>query len=223
MTNDEVAEASAALGVMLAALYGTARAAAGKPAADLFYALGDLSANAATVLRGGAIGTALWNAFGLAVGAGATVATMENARAAMLAQSPVSLPAIAVVNAGIRMALAAEVKILAATTFTSQQDVMAALVAIDGAFDAAEEYAADNHDPAVYQALIGAHAAVVRDLTARARPLPKLITYSTARGMTSHALANLLYGDASRADELRQEGKVIHPAFMPATGPALSE
>jgi prophage DNA circulation protein len=36
------------------------------------------------------------------------------------------------------------------------------------------------------------------------------------------AIAQALYGDAGRADELRAENKVVHPLFMPAAGRALS-
>jgi prophage DNA circulation protein len=35
-------------------------------------------------------------------------------------------------------------------------------------------------------------------------------------------MAYKLYDDASRCDELRQENKVVHPAFCPPTGRALS-
>jgi prophage DNA circulation protein len=31
-----------------------------------------------------------------------------------------------------------------------------------------------------------------------------------------------LYADASRADDLREQNQVVHPAFMPPTGYALS-
>ena len=148
---------------------------------------------------------------------------MERVRLAMLALTPRSIAAIAVATAGVRFALGREARILAATTFTSSQDVFAAVAQINGAFEAAEEFAADNRDPAAYQALIALHAAVVRDLTTRGASLPALVTYRVARVLTSHALANRLYGDASRCDELRAENKIIHPAFMPPTGTALSE
>jgi hypothetical protein len=35
-------------------------------------------------------------------------------------------------------------------------------------------------------------------------------------------MSNRLYYDASRADELRAENKVVHPLFMLPTGQALS-
>jgi prophage DNA circulation protein len=40
--------------------------------------------------------------------------------------------------------------------------------------------------------------------------------------MPSVALAHRLYADASRADELRNENKIVHPAFCLRDGRALS-
>ena len=148
---------------------------------------------------------------------------MELVRLAMEAEAPQSVAAVALTNAGIRMALAAEVQILAATTFVSRQDIDTALAALVAAFEDAVEYAADSGDSAVFQALIAAQAASVTDLNSRAQSLPAIVTYSFGRPMTSHALSQRLYGDASRADELRALNGVIDPHFMPAAGVALSE
>jgi hypothetical protein len=223
MTLAELNEAVADLGVMLKALAGVLVGAEGTDAANLYFAIGDLSANADSYLRTASLGAPLLNVFDLAFAAGATIGTLETVRTELTALTPTGLPAIAVVNAGIRMALAEEVKVLAATEFTSSQDVQAALAQINDGFDSAIEYAADNRDPTCYQALIAAHAAAVRDLTTRALSLPSIITYAFGRVMTSHALANRLYGDASRCDELRLENKIIDPHFMGITGTALSE
>jgi prophage DNA circulation protein len=40
--------------------------------------------------------------------------------------------------------------------------------------------------------------------------------------MPTLVMAYRLYADASRGDELRAENKVVHPAFSPAAGLALS-
>ena len=223
MTLDEISEAKTILATMLSALGNTLAGATGTPAADLLYGIGDLEANADTYLRAGAIGAPLLACFNDAVAAGATIASMELVRLAMEAEVPQSVSAVALTNSGIRMALAAEVQILAATTFASRQDIDAALDALVAAFDPAVEYAADSGESAVFQALIAAQAASVTDLNSRAQSLPALVTYSFGRVMTSLALAQRLYGDASRADELCALNKVVDPTFMPATGVALSE
>ena len=223
MSPYEISETTTILGVMMAALSGTLTAATGTAAADLYYAIGDLQANAATLIGSGVWGAQVLACFDLAVPAGASIADMEVVRLAMAAQSPLSVTAVALTNAGVQMALVEEVKILAATTFESRTDIDAALVALVAAFEGAIEYAADSGDSATFQALIAAQAAAVTDLNARAQSLPSLITYAFARVMTSHALAQRLYGDASRADELVALNKVIDPHFLPSTGVALSE
>ncbi len=223
MTVGDLEEAIGILKVLLTALLGTLSGEVGRQGAELRYAVGDLGANAASLLQAGTIFTPLWTCFENAFAAGATVPAFEVVRSIMLAQAPVSLTATEVVNRAIQMALAEEVKILAGTTFSSSQDVFAALAALNSAFDQAEEFAADNRDPSTYQALIAAHATATADLTTRAAYLPALVTYSYSRVLTSHALANSLYGEASRCDEIRAENKIIHPAFCPPSGTALSQ
>ena len=220
---DDRNEALGILGDMMTALQGSVPSAVGRPGAVFRYACGDLLASASIYLQTASLGTPLLNCFTQAIAAGATLTGMDAVRTTMSAESPTGQPGILVATAGIRFALIAEAQILADTTFVSSQDVFAALATISAAFDDAEAYAADNHDPATYQALIALGATVARDLTTRAAPLPRLTTYSFPRGTTSHVLAYRLYGDAGRAEELRAENKVIHPAFMPASGTALSE
>ncbi len=222
MTIDDINEALAILKGMMTALQGSVPSAIGRPGATFRYACGDLLALASGYLQTAALGTPLLNCFTLAIAAGAKMLGMEAVRQAILAESPTGQAGIMVTTAGIRFALIAETRILAATTFISSNDVFSALAMISAAFDDAEAYSADNHDPATYQALIGLGAAITRDLTTRAAPLPRLTTYAFPRGTTSHVQAYRLYGDAGRADELRAENHVIHPAFMPASGRALA-
>ncbi len=148
---------------------------------------------------------------------------MEAVRLALETETPQSVTAVALTNAGIQMALVEEVKILAATTFVSRTAIDAALTALIAAFEGAVEYAADSGDSATYQALIAAQGAAVTDLNARAQSLPSLITYTFGRVMTSHALSQRLYGSAAYCDQLVGMNGVIDPHFMPSTGAALSQ
>jgi prophage DNA circulation protein len=66
------------------------------------------------------------------------------------------------------------------------------------------------------------HAAITMHLTETARPLPRMIAFQFNMTMPSVVLAQRLYADASRADELRAENKIVHPAFCPRQGLALS-
>lgn len=223
MTLDDRDEAVAVLRAALTALQGAVPTQTGRTGALFRYACGDLLAQAATLVTIGAVGVPLKACFDQAVTAGATLNGFVAVRNAILVLALAGQPARVVAGGCYCLALGAEAKILSATTFTASDDALKALAVYGSAADAAQEWTADNHLPALYQSLIAMVSAVSRDLTSRAAPLPRLSTYAFPRGTTSHALACRLYGDANRADELRAENKVTHPAFMPATGIALSE
>ena len=223
MTLGDLNEALGVVDTMLTTLLGTLSGNVGREGAALRYAIGDLQAEAPALVSTGTIGLPLLGCFMAAFYAGAGYAAFDKVRLAMQAEAPIGLPGAIIANLGIRFTLGRQARVLAAITFTSSQDVFAAIAAVNGAFEAAEEYAADNRDPASYQALLALHAAVTQDLTTRAMSLPSLVTFTMPRILTSHALANRLYGDASRCDEIRAENKIIHPAFCPPSGTALSE
>jgi prophage DNA circulation protein len=77
-------------------------------------------------------------------------------------------------------------------------------------------------DQMTYRALVELHAAIIFHMIETARPLPRMLTFKFAEPMPSLQVAHRLYYDAGRADELRTENKVVHPAFMLPTGQALS-
>ena len=85
-----------------------------------------------------------------------------------------------------------------------------------------EEIAADDMDQMTYQALVRLHAAVTFFLVETARPLPRMLNFQFGAPMPTLVAAYRLYADAGRADELRAENKVVHPAFMRPFGKALS-
>jgi prophage DNA circulation protein len=121
------------------------------------------------------------------------------------------------------MVLVEQARILAATNFTSRQDVDRYFNAMHASFEQAETVAANNLDNVAYRALVKLHAAVTNDLANRSRPLPKMVTYTTATSKPALYLAQFLYQDPSRYQELIDENKPIRPLFMPRVGQALSE
>ena len=223
MTPDDVNEAVGVLQAALTALQAAVPGQSGRAGAEFRYACGDLLAQAATLIPAAAIGTPLQSCFDQAVAAGVTLNGLVAVRNAVTGLSLTGQPALYAAGGCYCLALGAEAKIIAATTFTSSNDVLATLPVVVAAFGAAQDWALDNHLSAQYQALLSLGAAVARDLQARAAPLPRLTTYSFPRGTSSIVLAYRLYGDANRADELRNENQVNHPAFMPPSGTALSE
>ena len=112
--------------------------------------------------------------------------------------------------------------VLAATIFVRREDVDAVRLKFNAAFDPAEEIAADEMAQTVYWALVSLHAAVTCHLYQTARPLPQMLQFRFAATRPTLVQSYRLYTNAGRADEMRAENKVVHPAFAPRQGRALS-
>jgi prophage DNA circulation protein len=74
-----------------------------------------------------------------------------------------------------------------------------------------------------YEYLVALSAALIQHLAATERMLPRLVSYQLAASLPALTVANLLYGDGARFDELIAENKTVHPAFMQRDLVALSE
>lgn len=81
--------------------------------------------------------------------------------------------------------------------------------------DAEIQVAGNSGADASYNALRSLRAAVVKDLTARGADLAALITISSRLPLPAPVLAQRVYRDSSRSDELVVEADCVHPAFMP--------
>ncbi|SDA12876.1 hypothetical protein SAMN02799622_00838 [Methylobacterium sp. UNC378MF] len=215
--------AVAALKAVLDALLASGVDAASQDGATLRQLCGALSADAVGQVQAGTFGPPLRACFTAATAAGATFVGMDRVRQTAQAVTAPDLPVQRVAQIAARLALTEMVNILAGTVFTSRQDVDAALARMNLAFAPAEDFAAGRFDNTAWRALTALHAACVRDLTARGRPLPRLVSYSFGTRMPLLTLANRLFGDASRAEQLLAENRdVVHPLFMPASGNAFS-
>ena len=65
-----------------------------------------------------------------------------------------------------------------------------------------------------YQNVVALSALLIQHLSATERELPRIVTYAMPINYPALALANRIYGDASRSDELADENETVHPAFM---------
>ncbi|EEZ0587018.1 hypothetical protein EY777_19305 [Escherichia coli] len=83
--------------------------------------------------------------------------------------------------------------------------------------DMALVLAGDRADDDMYNALLAVRSAFLSTMSERASGLSELLQVTTAQPLPALTLANRLYQDATRADELVQEARVPHPAFMPTT------
>ena len=195
---------------------------AGLPGSSARTAIGDLVANAYVLLRQDAIGPPLQECFYLVQQAGCTLAQMAWILSQLELETPQTLGGTLITNSCIQLALSFSCDIITGMTFVSRQDVEALLLQIQPPFNAAEEIAADDMDQAVYMGLISLRAALVNYLVTTARPLPRMVNYQFANVLPTLVIAYRLYADASRADEIRAENKIVHPAFCPTFGRALS-
>jgi len=219
---ETISEATAILNGMLADLLGSVPSSAGATSADLRQRVGALLATADTAIRTGTLSTPLWGCFEAARKAGATLDGMDKVRQNLLAQNPQSNPAIAVVNAGVTFALAEDAKIIVTLTFVSRQDVDTMMTRMQLAFEPAIETAADSLDSASYQTILALYGSITNWLATTQLPLPRMINLTMGGPSPALWLANRIYGDGSRYDELIAENNVVHPAFMRREVRALS-
>jgi prophage DNA circulation protein len=184
--------------------------------------VGWVAANSLSLLYYDQMGEPLDACFESVRQTGTTVVQMEEVRRSLTAESLVTSGASMIRDRSIQMALAQEAKIISAMTFTSRQDVDDLIVHLKEPFDSAEETAANTMDATDYQAIISLRSSIVNYLVQTSRPLPSMLAYQFAKTLPSLVISHKLYGDASRYDEIRAENKIIHPAFCPPLGQALS-
>jgi prophage DNA circulation protein len=97
---------------------------------------------------------------------------------------------------------------------TSYEDVVAVRTRVVALCDRLEEDATD----AVYEALAEVRAQAIAELAVRGATLRPLRPYVTAFPRPSLTLAQRLYQDPSRAEELVARTGAVHPGFLPQTG-----
>jgi prophage DNA circulation protein len=97
----------------------------------------------------------------------------------------------------------------------SADDASAVRKAVATLLDTEATTAGDQGEDDSYLALRALRAAVVQDLNARGAVLPQVVWIRSASPLPALALAQRLYRDATRADELVAEANVPHPAFLP--------
>jgi hypothetical protein len=194
----------------------------GRPGSDLRTAIGDFLADSLALLQSDQAGPPLNEIFILARGVGITFFPLDQVRLAAVAETPTTVGAFIVKNVIIELTLATECEIIANMTFVSRDDVDVIRDRMNDAFAPMEEIAADEMAQDTFQTLVHLHAALAFHLAETARPLPRMLNYNFFSTLSSVIIGYKLYSDASRCDELRDENKVVHPAFMPRTGRALA-
>lgn len=238
MTASEMKESMAIVQFFVMAIISTVPGAqTGRASSDVRRKANDVYTNAESLLRydtlnnGLRIGDAMLDVVTTAIAAGATFDNMYRVLNDLNKQPAVTLPGQACMDAGVIFLLSALVQIAAATTFVSRDDASSYLTRMLSGFTPAVEALADRGDVQTFREVIALQAAMVHDMTARARPLPTIITYQTASPFPALMLANWRYPDSTRTKgfdtdmrvtELINENKIVHPAFCPTEGRLLT-
>jgi prophage DNA circulation protein len=237
MTAGEMKEALAIVqGFALAIITTVPGSQVGRASSDVRRKANDVYTNAELLLRDGTlndgshIGEAMLDMVTIAIAAGATFDNMYRLLTSMNLQTVNTLPGQACKDATVIYLMAALVQITSSTTFNSRDDANSYLTRMLQGFTPAVEVLADRGDVQTYRDVLGLQAAMIHDMTQRARPLPTLIQYSTASPYPALKLANWRYPDATRTPfdtdmrvtELINENKIVHPGFCPTEGRLLT-
>jgi prophage DNA circulation protein len=105
---------------------------------------------------------------------------------------------------------------------TSSTDAQNVINTITPVFQTAIQVAGDAFDYDSYGALNQIFFGCVQDMTARGSLLPPLIEWTVPANMPACTLAQLMYQDGGRDDDLILRVNPIHPLFMPQQFVALS-
>ena len=154
----------------------------------------------------GLAGFSYMDGAGGSVGAGAAMAVMRDAMAA----------------ACRRAALIGLARAAADYQPAGYDDAASLRQAAAAALDAEITAAGDAGEDEAYAALKALRSAVVRDLTVRGASLPSVVTVNLRLPLPALTVAQVLYGDASRSDEIAARSGAVHPAFCPVTFQALA-
>lgn len=105
----------------------------------------------------------------------------------------------------------------------SADDAAALQVKVCALLDQEITIAGDQGQDTTFNALRAVRSAVVQDLSKRGAQLATMMTVTTRQTMPAPVLAQRLYRDPSRSDELVLQANPAHPAFMPTEFKALSK
>lgn len=106
---------------------------------------------------------------------------------------------------------------------SSSDDAATVRSIVCDALDAEITIAGDQGEDATFNALRSLRSAVSNDLGSRGASLAGVTTTTSNLPIPAIVLAQRLYQDIARADDLITRGNPVHPAFMPLSIKALSK
>jgi len=193
----------------------------GPPTADLRRYCGDLLVRFDQYLFMNKLSVALLNCFRAATNANMTLNGFDDVINQLLSETPTDVIPKICQQTAIMFGLAEECRVIMFMTFDSRDDVDIAMDRMRKMFDKARDLAADEMASSAYESLTGLAASLSRYLADTARPLPRMVDYQVGP-WPALTVANFIYGDGSRWEEIAKENHVVHPAFCPRELRALS-
>jgi len=186
----------------------------GNEGADLRSAVGKFLSNFSQLIVDHTIGTELFACFEQARDAGATIKSMNNVRAAMLKEVPAFPFGLSIVNAAIIFSFIEQSQIITEIEFKSRGEASMIMDEMALVIEEIKVNKADSFVSKDYQNFVGLAALLIQHLSATERQLPRVVNYSFPIRLPALMLSNRIYGVGSRSDELAEENKTVHPAFM---------
>ena len=184
----------------------------------------ELRSTAEAAIRGNTLGDQLAAVVTAVNDAGATFPGVESARQFLMDQVASNSTMVQVVfRSALLMVLGLESSIVTRMTYETRDDAQQMILHMRDAFEGAKAIGIDEVDVLVYQSLNALGGAVVNNLATASLQLPRFVSYTLKYPMPSLYVANRIYWDASRSDEIERENKVVHPAFCPLNLRVLSD
>jgi prophage DNA circulation protein len=160
-------------------------------------------------------GTNLFDCFALARTLPITADLVAVVRQQITALNPTTPIATLIYDTAIQFCLTTECSFIMQTTFKSRNDVQNMMTRMTNAFNVARDNAAERMDSATYQNLTYLAGSIVQYLASNLLTLPQIVRFTYNVSWPALTLANMIYQDTSREEELIVENKVVHPLFCP--------
>lgn len=212
--NSERDEIDEVVNRLLDGIAATVSSSVGSEGVTLRQKIGDLRANYFDYLQTGLFTTKLLACFTAARLSNVKLPGLTNLHWQLFEETPVGDISKNIVQVAIVFCLTTESRLITAIEFSSRDDVEIMLRKSKVVFDTARDLTADMPDSSGYQQLTALAGALTNHLSTIARPLPSMVTFELTTSLPALVASQRVYLTADRWEELYQENKIVHPAFM---------
>jgi hypothetical protein len=219
---DELKECFAILDNMLVALQ-SGIPTRGESGSELRRVVGNFQAHKVELVEKFIIGTELFACFEQARIAGASLDSLDWVRIKMMEEQPLYDFGLAAKLVGMVFSFVEQCTIIATIKFVSRSDVEEMMTRMAKVVETLKVEVAELLDGIDYQHLIRLAALLMQHLSVTERKLPRIVKYMMPDSNSAFSLANFLYGDGARFEELIEENRIINPNFFPRGIRALSQ